>query len=105
MRHQANTCEDIPSRVTPSVPWRLQAVYALDGYRLYVKFIDGLEGSVDLSRLVTSDQAGVFVKLRDPEFFKSVHLCRGASTWPDGLDLAPDAMHDAIQSHGAWEVD
>jgi hypothetical protein len=28
-----------------------------------------------------------------------------AVQWPNGADLAPDAMHDAIRERGAWVVD
>ena len=104
MRYETNVRTDIHTRIVPSIPWRLSAVYPLEHYRLYVKFIDGLEGSVDLLKLVTSDHAGVFMILRDPQFFKSVYLNYGAVTWPGDLDLAPDAIYDAIQAHGEWVV-
>jgi hypothetical protein len=26
----------------------------------------------------------------------------GAVQWPNGADLAPDAMYDEIKSHGRW---
>lgn len=29
----------------------------------------------------------------------------GVLTWPGELDLAPDAMHDAISLHGKWILD
>jgi hypothetical protein len=31
-----------------------------------------------------------------------VTIEHGAVTWPGELDLAPDAMHDAIRQHGVW---
>lgn len=105
MHSKSNACTDRTARLAPSSPWRLSEVYPLESHRLYVTFKDGLEGSVDLSKLVTSAEAGVFIKLRDPEFFQSVYLHNGAVTWPGGLDLAPDAMYDAIKAHGTWMVD
>jgi len=62
MRNETKPHEDSATRVVPSVPWRLHAVYPLEAYRLYVKFIDGTEGFVDLSSLVKSEHAGVFSK-------------------------------------------
>ncbi len=104
MRNETNTYEDSASRIIPSAPWRLCEVRPLESYRLYVKFIDGLEGFVDLSKLIMSETAGVFMVLRDPQLFKSVYLNFGSVTWPGDLDLAPDAMYDEIKNKGEWVV-
>ena len=90
--------------IRPSAPWRVEAVTALPGNRLSVRFVDGLTGCVDLSALLESPQAGVFACLRDPEMFAQVRVKLGAVTWPGGLDLAPDAMHTAIKQRGQWRV-
>jgi len=37
---------------------------ALPNYRLSVRFVDGLTGTVDMSALIASPQAGVFARLR-----------------------------------------
>jgi hypothetical protein len=34
--------------------------------------------------------------------FSQVHIDHGALTWPGDVDLAPDAMYDAIKTHGEW---
>jgi hypothetical protein len=70
--------------VTPSVRWRLTGVEALSGYRLKVRFQDGLEGLVDMSALVRSENAGVFAALRGEAVFRRVFLECGAVTWPGG---------------------
>jgi len=80
----------------PRSPWSVTAVEALSGFRLRVSFADGLAGVVDMSDLVHSPEAGVFAALRDPSLFAQVALDYGAVSWPDKLDLAPDAMHAAI---------
>ena len=105
MRNQATTEEDRAPGVIPAAPWRVTDVQALPGYRLKVRFRDGTEGVVDLSRLVTGEQAGVFTALRDADLFAQVHVECGAVTWPGGLDLAPDAMHGAIRQRGEWVPD
>lgn len=91
----------IPS-VTPKAPWRIAEVRALPGYKLWVRFNDGIEGTVDLSGLIHSSHAGVFGVLTDEKLFSSVTLQYGAVTWPGELDLAPDAMHEAIRNFGEW---
>jgi hypothetical protein len=30
------------------------------------------------------------------------HLEYGVVTWPGEIDLAPDAMHDAVKKSGRW---
>jgi hypothetical protein len=76
--------------------WSVVAVEALPDYRIAVKFADGTEGVVDL----TDDLWGpMFEPLKDPARFAQVTIDReaGAVCWPDGPDLAPDAMYDEIK--------
>jgi hypothetical protein len=54
---------------------------------------------------VTSEHAGVFSKLRDQALFADVCLDYGAVIWPGEIDLAPDAMYDAIRAHGCWVLE
>jgi hypothetical protein len=82
----------------------VKAVEALDGYRLHVYFIDGLEGEVDMAEMVHAPDAGVFAVLADPDLFAQVYVELGAVTWPGELDLAPDAMHDEIKKNGVWRL-
>jgi hypothetical protein len=88
----------------PRSPWRVTEVEALPDFRLRVAFADGLTGMVDMSRMVHSPKAGVFAALADPALFAQVRLDYGAVAWPGELDLAPDAMHTAIQEHKVWLV-
>ena len=104
MRNETSSCENSPFGIVPSSPWRLSDVRPMGPCRLYVKFIDGLEGFVDLSELIDGDKAGVFMSLRDPLLFKNVYIKYGAVSWPGDLDLAPDAMYDAIKDKGEWIV-
>lgn len=97
-----NSSADLISEVTPRSSWRVTDVAALPGFRLKVAFADGLTGTVDLSGMVHSPEAGVFASLADPSLFAQVMVDCGAVAWPGELDLAPDAMHTAIQEHGEW---
>jgi hypothetical protein len=74
----------------------------MQDFRLRVRFVDGVEGVVEMSGRVKSPTAGVFSKLADPDLFAQVFVEHGAVTWPGELDLAPDAMHDEIAAKGLW---
>jgi hypothetical protein len=92
--------------LTPTIvcnqPDDLAEVRTLQGFRLHVRFHDGLEGVVDMSALVHSPHAGVFAELADPARFAQACVEYGAVSWPGGLDLAPDAMYAEIKKTGAW---
>jgi hypothetical protein len=99
-----NSSTALAEEVVPRSPWRVTAVHALPEFRLRVVFADGLTGTVELSGLVHSPRAGVFAALADPALFAQVRLDYGAVSWPGELDLAPDAMHAAIQKDGVWSL-
>jgi len=88
--------------MTPSSPWSVRHVQTLPDYRLAVSFADGTQGIVDLSNFITGPQAGVFSALADTKLFLQAYIDYGAVTWPGELDLAPDAMYDAIKATGEW---
>ena len=74
--------------------------------RLRVRFVDGTVGEVDLRSFLgsTEVQGTIFESLRSEEQFRHVHAELGAVVWPNGADLAPDAMYDAIRVSGRWVV-
>nr|WP_298376105.1 DUF2442 domain-containing protein [uncultured Halomonas sp.] len=84
--------------------WHVVAVVPQEEYRLQVRFNDCTEGVVDLSRLIFSNNAGVFAMLTDFRRFSEVTIEYGAVTWPGGLDLGPDAMYDEISAYGEWRL-
>lgn len=90
--------------VTPSAPWRVRALRVLPEWQLAVTFNDGTSGVVDVSVLVHEPDAGVFEALRDPDYFANACLDCGAVSWPNGADLAPDAMYKEIRRCGIWRV-
>ncbi len=102
MRTQSTAQQDTPLVVTPKVnprmPWRVVSATPLPGFQLRVSFVDGTDGTVDLTGFIHSSEAGVFAKLADPALFAQVHVVYGAVTWPGGIDLAPDAMYAKIKS-------
>ena len=73
---------------------RLVAVEPLLPASLRLRFADGVEGIVDLSGDLWGE---MFEPLRDPEYFAQVRLDEdGAPAWPNGLDLAPDALYEDL---------
>ena len=104
MSSQVITKTDPASGVIPAAPWRLRALSVLPEWQLAVTFNDGSSGIVDLSALVQEPDAGVFEALRDPAFFATATLDCGAVTWPNGADLAPDAMYKEIRRCGVWRI-
>ena len=71
------------------------AVEPREGFRIWVRYEDGLEGEMDLSHLAGK---GVFKAWGDREFFEGVHINKegGCVSWgcPPGsdmeLDIAPE---------------
>ena len=67
------------------------SVRPLGDYKLDVAFDDGMQGVVDLKDRLFGP---VFEPLRDRALFRQVSVDEfGAVCWPNGADLAPDAMH------------
>jgi hypothetical protein len=64
-----------------------------------VTFADGLSGRVTL---LPSHLHGVFAPLGDPALFEQLRVTNGFVAWPGDVDLAPDAMYDAIRRDGEW---
>lgn len=91
----------------PSAPWRVLTVEPLPELRLRVTFGDGTSGEVWLDSFLGSPRVSgtIFEPLRDPEIFRQARVALGAVSWPNGADLAPDAMYDAIHATGHWEVE
>jgi Protein of unknown function (DUF2442) len=72
-------------------------VEALGGYRLRLRFEDGVEGAVDVSKVVPFE--GVFAPLCDPAEFAAVRINPelGTICWPSGADLDPDVLYALVQ--------
>ena len=100
MQDPSGTEADLASDLTEPVPceWEVVAVRALPNFQLDVEFADGLRGRFDYSDLIHGKDAGIFIPLRDVNFFNRVGVEDGAVTWPGEIDLAPDAMYDRLKA-------
>ena len=66
----------------------------ISGFRIEVEFADGLRGQVDLSSRLLGE---VFEPLRDEKYFAKVYVDEfGVVCWPNGADLAPDALYVCV---------
>jgi hypothetical protein len=72
------------------------AVNPLEDHRLYLKFEDGKEGVIDLTKIIRF--MGIFEPLNDPNYFKTVKLNPewGTIYWENGADLDPDVLYSLV---------
>lgn len=71
---------------------KLADIKAFPDCKLWLKFDDGLEGTVDLSHLVGQ---GVFKIWEDKEIFTAAHIDMesGAIAWAEQVDICPDSLY------------
>lgn len=73
---------------------KVRQVKVLDGYRLEISFDDGVHGVVSLSDRFFGS---IFEPLKDLKLFSQVRVDEfGAVAWPNGADLAPDALYETF---------
>ena len=77
-------------------------VKALDNYRLWVKYSDGVEGIVDLSNFAGE---GVFALWNDYQEFQKVYIGPGGEiAWSDQIDMCPDAIYLQIMGQNPEDL-
>jgi hypothetical protein len=103
---KTNRTPEVEPGIRHTVAWRVTSVTALPESRLQVTFCDGTAGEVHMCSFLSdpSIDGTVFQALRDPAMFAKAQVVVGAIQWPNGADLAPDAMYDAIRENGVWFV-
>lgn len=75
---------------------RIVEVKVVKPYTVWLRFSDGVCGSLDLSELVGK---GVFAAWNDPPVFNAVTIDPEAHTlcWPGGIDLAPEVLYEELK--------
>ena len=68
----------------------VESVEPREGYRIWVRFEDGVCGEVDLSHLAGK---GVFKAWRDRSFFERVYVNNGVVSWKGEIDLDPCKLY------------
>ncbi len=70
---------------------RPTSVVPLEGFRIWLRYSDGVEGKIDLARLAGS---GVFSAWDDRAVFESARVdSQGAVVWDTGIELCGDALY------------
>jgi hypothetical protein len=73
---------------------RVVKASALPNYTLALIFDDGVRGEVSLAHRLFGP---MFEPLKEPAFFARVSVdAFGAVCWPNGVDLAPDALYRKV---------
>jgi hypothetical protein len=75
---------------------RIVEAHYTAGFKTWIRFSDGAEGEVDLSRELTGP---IFAPLRNVEEFRRVSLHPELRTlvWPNGADLAPEFLREMLR--------
>ena len=104
---EGNRTPEVEPTIKHTVPWRVTALAVLPDARLRVTFVDGTSGDVEMGAFLSNSaiDGTIFEPLRDPVIFAQAQVVLGAVQWPNGADLAPDAMYDAIGERGVWVLD
>ena len=104
---ESNRTPEVEPAIRHTVPWRVTSVAALSESRLRVTFVDGTTGEVQMRLFLSNPriEGTIFEALRDLAAFSQARVVLGAIQWPNGADIAPDAMYDAIRQYGLWVLD
>ena len=62
-------------------------------YRIHLVFSDRVKGTVDFRRWL---KGPVFEPLKDLDVFRRFFLDGGTVVWPNGADIAPEALYAAL---------
>jgi hypothetical protein len=77
--------------VVPSV---IRATYEGD-FRIRLTFHDNLQGTLDLRGWL---EGPVFEPLKDQMYFQQFFIDGGTVVWPNGADVAPETLYEAVKS-------
>ena len=77
---------------------RVQAVEALEEYRVRITFKNGVQKEMDLEKFLRGE---IFAPIRkDPKMFRSVKVVGGTIGWDNGADIDPDVLYYDLKP--AW---
>jgi len=65
------------------------------GFRIQLTFNDGSEATLDFRQWL---EGPVFHALKDTSYFRGFFIDGGTVVWPNGADIAPETLYDAVQA-------
>lgn len=88
--------------MTASYPLHLISITSLPGYKVWAVFSDKTEGAADLSWVLEHPE---LKKLKDPDFFATVHLGPGGClVWEGDLEIGWEGIYTEITGKDWDEV-
>ena len=79
------------------LPSVIRATYE-SGYGIHVTFSDNVQGTVDFQSWL---QGPIFEPLKHPSYFQQFFIDGGTVVWPNGADIAPETLYEAVKLAGA----
>jgi hypothetical protein len=74
---------------------RVISAKPLDDFKIEVEFSDGTHGVISLKDRLFGP---VFEPLKNPDYFKKLTIDEfGVICWPNGADIAPDALYEKLK--------
>lgn len=70
---------------------KIVSVEPLDDYRVLLTFSNNEKRIKDMKPYLDK---GVFKKLKDKNFFNSVHISFDTISWDDEIDICPDTLYE-----------
>ena len=75
---------------------RIKEVKALEDYQILVVYENGEKRIKDMKQYLDK---GVFKKLKDKEFFKTVKVSYGTVSWGENIDLCADSIYESSKEY------
>jgi len=69
-----------------------------ENYKIYIEFYDGLNGIIDFQDKIKTDHRNIIRELIDKEKFNAIKVERHTLCWDNGVDFAPEYLHDQIEA-------
>ncbi len=69
-----------------------------ENYTIYIEFNDGLCGVIDFQNKLKTDHRDIIRELIDKDKFKAIKIERHTLCWDNGVDFAPEYLHDQIKT-------
>jgi hypothetical protein len=82
------------------LPSVIRATYD-DGFRIHFTFSDNVQGTIDLQSWLDGP---VFEPLKDRTYFQRFFIEGGTVVWPNGADIAPETLYEAVKRSGAAQA-